>query len=184
MNNLSVSTRISLLGVGVLVVILAALFAEELFVRAIAFRVQVTPRTVKPGQNMTVRWSASRADRARLPYGRISLCAVPAEKKLPLRCAVLRPLTVNDGRETINLPASLAENRYRVLVQTLDRRRRPSGKGTTAQSNAFTVRRTSEESGNGGGGGGESGGGPPAPPEPPPAHGGTPSLPPSPPPAH
>ncbi|TSC62133.1 MAG: hypothetical protein G01um1014106_656 [Parcubacteria group bacterium Gr01-1014_106] len=173
-------------GAGVLVIILAAIFGNQLYTRVTSFNVRVTPSIVEEGGNITVRWPVIEKALVRYPFERLSICRIPVSRNTAAKqCTVVLSETPNDGQESLTV--SVGPGAYRIFAQALDPSKQPTN--LSQLSNGFRVMARSGGSGDGGGGSGGGGGGsggggggapPPQPPPPGGPHGGAP--PPAPPP--
>lgn len=147
----------ALVGAGVVLVVLVVIFSSELFVRTLVLRVRVKPSKIEPGSRVAVRWTASRANRARYPFERISLCE--ARRRGAGRCIIVLVTTPNDGSETFRVSPKTPPGVYRVVLQALDANRRPVTKARMSSGAVRVIEESSGENGGDGGGGDDGGGG-------------------------
>lgn len=148
-------------GVLLAVLLFTTLFGEEVFVRVSPFRIRVLSGRVHQGEQLSISWTVSRTNRQRFPFERVYACPVRLGRTITKACALVLAATPNDGQERVTIASRPGV--YRILLQALDRNRRPI-RGIRLTSNGFRVLPRLAEEGGGGGDGSGSGGGGGAPP--------------------
>jgi len=100
----------------VVLTILATLFSDELFTKALRqFRVIARPASLTQGDPLTVDWTQPQGNRPTYPFERIRACSGGEDRT----CRTLVESTPNDGTEIVDT-AALSPGSYVIELSALD----------------------------------------------------------------